>query len=191
MNAQRCNDLRLTGSGGANRVMEAELKRLVMRSPFDVRLDKPTREGDETLLYAFDARVAWVAAGVMVGVAAVDVGRFAQGLHQLVAAGHGAGQAVADADCHRRRGGLAIAHQVELRVERGDFENLGLRHAQFRGEGRKVPRRKVAMAILDQMEIFDQQIALARQIAKKGLDLLNSSRLDLASLGNCPGSPSA
>jgi len=54
--------LRLTGSGGANRVMEAELKRLVMRSPFDVRLGKPTREGEETLLYAFDARVAWVAA---------------------------------------------------------------------------------------------------------------------------------
>ena len=62
VNAQRCNDLRLTGSGGANRVMEAELKRLVMRSPFDVRLDKPKREGEETLLYTFDARVAWVAA---------------------------------------------------------------------------------------------------------------------------------
>ena len=45
VNAQRCNDLRLTGSGGANRVMEAELKRLVIRSPFDVRLDKPKREG--------------------------------------------------------------------------------------------------------------------------------------------------
>lgn len=62
MSARRVNELRLTGSGGANRVMEAELKRLVMRSPFDVRLDKPTREGEETLLYAFDARVAWVAA---------------------------------------------------------------------------------------------------------------------------------
>jgi len=62
VNAQRCNDLRLTGSSGANRVMEAELKRLVMRSPFDVRLDKPKREGEETLLYTFDARVAWVAA---------------------------------------------------------------------------------------------------------------------------------
>src|SRR5688500_17911188 len=42
--------------------MEAELKRLVMRSTFDVRLGKPKREGEETLLYAFDARVAWVAA---------------------------------------------------------------------------------------------------------------------------------
>ncbi len=62
MRAQRCNELRLTGSGGANRVMEAELKRLVMRSPFDVRLEKPKREGEATLLFPFDARVAWVAA---------------------------------------------------------------------------------------------------------------------------------
>ena len=61
MNARRCNDLRLTGSGGANRVMEAEFKRLVMRSPFDVRVEKPKREGEATLLYPFDARVAWVA----------------------------------------------------------------------------------------------------------------------------------
>src|SRR3954462_2207635 len=42
--------------------MEAELKRLVMRSPFRVRLDKPKREGEETLLYPFDASIAWVAA---------------------------------------------------------------------------------------------------------------------------------
>jgi len=41
--------------------MEAEFKRLVMRSPFDVRVDKPKREGESTLLYPFDARVAWVA----------------------------------------------------------------------------------------------------------------------------------
>ena len=41
--------------------MEAELKRLVLRSPFAVRLEGPKREGDATLLYPFDARVAWVA----------------------------------------------------------------------------------------------------------------------------------
>lgn len=58
----RCDELRLTGSGGANRVMEAELKRLVMRSPFEVRVPKPAREGEATLLYPFDARIAWVAA---------------------------------------------------------------------------------------------------------------------------------
>jgi 23S rRNA G2445 N2-methylase RlmL len=60
--AERCDALRLTGSGGANRVMEAELKRLVMRSPFEVRVEKPRREGEATLLYPFDARIAWVAA---------------------------------------------------------------------------------------------------------------------------------
>jgi putative N6-adenine-specific DNA methylase len=33
-----------------------------MRSPFEVRVEKPRREGDATLLYPFDPRVAWVAA---------------------------------------------------------------------------------------------------------------------------------
>lgn len=56
------DNLRLTGSGGSNRVMEAEFKRLVMRSPFEVHVDKPRREGESTLLYPFDARTAWVAA---------------------------------------------------------------------------------------------------------------------------------
>ena len=42
--------------------MEAELKRLVIRSAFDVRVPKPKREGESTLLYPFDPRIAWVAA---------------------------------------------------------------------------------------------------------------------------------
>jgi putative N6-adenine-specific DNA methylase len=42
--------------------MEAEFKRLVLRSPFNVRIEKPKREGDATLLYPFDAQTAWVAA---------------------------------------------------------------------------------------------------------------------------------
>src|SRR4030095_2582671 len=62
MAVQRCDELRLSGSGGANRVMEAEFKRLVLRSPFEVRVEKPKREGESTLLYPFDARLAWVAA---------------------------------------------------------------------------------------------------------------------------------
>ena len=58
----RCDELRLTGSGGSNRVMEGELKRLAMRSAFDIRVAKPRREGEGTLLYPFDPRLAWVAA---------------------------------------------------------------------------------------------------------------------------------
>ena len=64
MSAKRCDELRLTGSGGANRVMEAEFKRLMMRSPFEVRVEKPQREGEATLLYPFDARTAYDAAKV-------------------------------------------------------------------------------------------------------------------------------
>jgi len=62
LSAHRCDELRLTGSAGANRVMEAEFKRLVMRSPFNVQNEKPKREGDATLLYPFESHVAWVAA---------------------------------------------------------------------------------------------------------------------------------
>jgi len=62
VSAQRCDELRLTGSSGANRVMEAEFKRLVMRSPFTVRVEKPKREGKRRCSILFDARVAWVAA---------------------------------------------------------------------------------------------------------------------------------
>ena len=58
----RCDELRLTGSGGANRVMEGELKRLVMRSDFEIRVPKPRKEGETALLYPFDPKIAWVAA---------------------------------------------------------------------------------------------------------------------------------
>ena len=38
------------------------MKRLMMRSPFEMRLPAPRREGEATLLYPFDPRIAWVAA---------------------------------------------------------------------------------------------------------------------------------
>jgi len=54
--------LRLAGSVGANKVMEAELLRLVKRSPFEVRVPKPVRQGSTALRYPFDPAIAWVAA---------------------------------------------------------------------------------------------------------------------------------
>lgn len=42
--------------------MEAELLRLVKRSPFEVRVARPTRQGSAVLRYPFDPAVAWVAA---------------------------------------------------------------------------------------------------------------------------------
>lgn len=60
--ARREDTLRLTGSAGANKLMEAELLRLVKRSPFHVRVPSPRRDGDATLLYPFLREVAFVAA---------------------------------------------------------------------------------------------------------------------------------
>ena len=60
--AQAESALRLSGTVGANKVMESELLRLVKRSPFQVRVPKPARQGSMALRYAFDPAVAWVAA---------------------------------------------------------------------------------------------------------------------------------
>ena len=46
--AQAESALRLSGTVGANKVMESELLRLVMRSPFQVRVPKPGRQGSTT-----------------------------------------------------------------------------------------------------------------------------------------------
>jgi putative N6-adenine-specific DNA methylase len=60
--AQTESALRVSGTVGANKVMESELLRLVMRSPFHVRVPKPARSGSTALRYPFDPAVAWVAA---------------------------------------------------------------------------------------------------------------------------------
>ena len=55
--------IRLSGTVGANRVMEAELLRLVKRSPFDVRVPKPARQGSAALRYPFEPALAWCSIG--------------------------------------------------------------------------------------------------------------------------------
>lgn len=59
------DQLRLIGSGGANRAMEAELKRLAPRLLDRPKLDKPTRADPQTLLYPFDPGLAWLAANYL------------------------------------------------------------------------------------------------------------------------------
>lgn len=60
--AQAESALRVSGSVGANKVMESELLRLVKRSPFNVRVPRPARQGSLALRYPFDPAIAWVAA---------------------------------------------------------------------------------------------------------------------------------
>lgn len=62
MGAQTETALRVSGTVGANKVMQSELLRLVKRSPFKVLVPKPTRQGSTALRYPFDPTIAWVAA---------------------------------------------------------------------------------------------------------------------------------
>jgi 23S rRNA G2445 N2-methylase RlmL len=57
----RLDTLRIIGSGGANRAMEAEVKRLVRRALPGFILPKPERVDTQTLLFPFDPALAWFA----------------------------------------------------------------------------------------------------------------------------------
>ena len=65
-------------------------------------------------------------------------------------------------------------------VEGRDLIDLGLRKLHFVRERREVRRRNVAVAILDQMEEFDQEIAPTRAGSKQPLDRGTRTRVDLA-----------
>jgi 23S rRNA G2445 N2-methylase RlmL len=58
---QIIDGLRLAGSGGANRTMEAEFKRLVVRSLGSTGPLKPVRLDPQNLRYPFDPGLAWCA----------------------------------------------------------------------------------------------------------------------------------
>ncbi len=89
---------------------------------------------------------------------------------QLLGAGEHATQTVADADGHLRRALLVVAHDVEVRVEGGDLVHFGHRDAQFFRKRMQVPGREAALAILDQVQVLDQERPLAGPVAQQGAD---------------------
>ena len=69
-----------------------------------------------------------------------------------------------------------------MRVEGRDLVDLGLRHLHLVGERGEMRRREVAVVILDEVEMLDQQVAAARPVGEQGLDLGQRVRVDLAAL---------
>ena len=49
-------------------------------------------------------------------------------------------------------------------------------------------RRDLVIFVLDQMQIFDQEVAPPRPVAEQLLDLVRGGRIDLAALGRGLGS---
>lgn len=92
----RLDALRISGSGGANRAMEAELKRIVPRA-LGAHLDeRPQRVDEQNLRFAFDPALAWAAlhyartpSRIYWDLATVDAGRLDdlyEGVHALTQA---------------------------------------------------------------------------------------------------------
>ena len=115
----------------------------------------------------------------------------AQRRQQLLRAHHLAGQAVAHPDRERRRRRLALLDHVEMRIERCGFVDRRLRQPHLLGERREMRGAEVAVAVLDQVQVLDQQIALARPVAEQRAYLVERLLLDLAPLGMAPVPPFA
>ena len=101
---------------------------------------------------------------------------------QLLRARHRAGERVAHAHRDRRRRRLAFLHHVEMRVEGRDLVDLGERHLHLGGERREMRGGEMAVAVLDQMQMLDQQIAPARPVAQQRAHFFERLRVDLAAL---------
>ena len=101
---------------------------------------------------------------------------------QLLRAGHGAGQAVADPHRHRRRRRLAFLHHVEMGVEGRDLVDLGERQLHLLRQRGEMRGGEMAVAVLDQVQMLDQQVAPARAVAEQRLDLGKRRRIDLPPL---------
>ena len=82
--------------------------------------------------------------------------------HQRLGAGQFTGEGIAHADGDRRWRSLALLHNVKMGVEAGDLVDFGLRETHFLRERPQMRRREVPVAVLDEVEVLDQQVAIAR-----------------------------
>ena len=82
--------------------------------------------------------------------------------HQLAGAGELAGERIAHAHGERRGRRFAFLDDVKMVVESGDFVDFGLREPHLPRERRDVGGGEVAVVVLDQVQVLDQQVTAAR-----------------------------
>src|SRR6267142_2761018 len=132
------------------------------------------------------------------GLAASDAGRV-QHAHvlaensrefrkELARPGHLAGDRVAHAHRDRRRRRLTLLDHVEMVVEGRNLVDLRHRKLHLVGECDQTRGREMPVAVLDSVQILDQEIAPARIIPEQRPYFLPRLRIDLAALG--PGTHS-
>ena len=98
-------------------------------------------------------------------VLAENPGQFRQ---QLVRARDVARDRVAHAHRDRGRRGLTVLDHVEMVVESRDLVDFGHRELHLLGQGDQVRGREMPVAILDAVQVFDQQVAPQRRVFQEG-----------------------
>ena len=79
--------------------------------------------------------------------------------------------------------GSALLHDIEMSVERCRFKDFGKCRLHLVGKRRQMRGRNLLICILNEMQMFDQQIAMPRSITQKHRNLFGSLRIDLTPLG--------
>ena len=94
-----------------------------------------------------------------------------------------AGYRIAHAYRYGRGWCVTFLDDVEMMIESRDLVDFRGRQPHLPGESRKMRGRKMAVAILNLVQMLDQQIATTRRIPQQLYNLLVGSRINLAPLG--------
>jgi hypothetical protein len=70
-----------------------------------------------------------------------------------------------------------------MRVEGGDFVDFGERHLHLERQRGEMRGREMAVMILNQMQMLDQQIAPARPVGEQCAHIRERGWIDLSALG--------
>jgi hypothetical protein len=82
-----------------------------------------------------------------------------QDAQQMLRPRHGAGERIAHAHCDGGRRCLAFLHHVEMGVEGRDLVYLGERELHLIRQRGEMRGGEMAVAVLDQVQVLDQEIA--------------------------------
>ena len=112
-------------------------------------------------------------------------GLVAERLQDVVGTGQFAGDGIAYPDGDFGRRGLAFLDHIEVVVERRHLIDLGLGEAHLAGQGGEMSGRQMAVLVLDQVQVFDQQIMPSWLVPQKFLNVLHRRRLGLPAFREC------
>jgi hypothetical protein len=78
-----------------------------------------------------------------------------------------------------------------MSVESRDLVNLGERQPHLLRQRSQMRSRKMPVTVLDQVQMLDQEVTLARALTQQRPDLVKRLRVDLAALGGASRTPGA